>query len=281
MLTVIPSMTHQQQILGHLGWVENGRFLLSILQSLPTDNSLSKDSLYMVGVPLLGVGEIHFPRVVYASSALNDTMHQRSAQVEWRRGYLAYEHAATKVTTKAELVLGSTSHIRKRRGALIGPFQFDPRQLGTMGMELLDKDSRLPSPGVRWNGEPPVLLTLQWTRLSVVQTTVIRLGVCTLSSSSAKKGHHWAQVVKGGVNDVLQRDSEHDCVCDHISDWPDLSRKFGHSANSELGTVLHQLTLSFTRSKFKPKERLMMRLDWKVVNDYENDCYVLADDDTS
>ncbi|KAI0753639.1 hypothetical protein C8Q74DRAFT_1305971 [Fomes fomentarius] len=128
-------------------------------------------------------------------------------------------------------------------------------------VKFLRDRSRTVAPGDTWTGDPAMILAF---RLGYRDCTVmyIRLGTQCESASTSRVGH-WAHV------EVLQ-EVEHDCSMDHISSWPDLSRRFGYKDSY---TKL-QVTLSFTRFELDPQHTLVLRLDVTKVDKFENDCVV-------
>ncbi|KAI0753630.1 heterokaryon incompatibility protein-domain-containing protein [Fomes fomentarius] len=171
--TVIPTLEHQQQLLGHLGWVIDRRFLFLLLQPLPSENILSKDKLYRVGgIPLQSVvyrvGDgpltvrnailIDFPRVICAPTEVNDSMLQKSASATWRRVYLADEHVIATMKTTDTSVFESKIPVPELVHRPRSPFHLDPRHFPAFQFLNPDRDFPSNATHVPWAGDPPIIL---------------------------------------------------------------------------------------------------------------------------
>lgn len=183
----IPITVHEGHLLGHLGWAEDGRFLLLLLQ--PLSNKLYR----LGGVPFVGVGTFQYPHVVYAPAIVNDALLQNLAQLEWRKVYLAHEGAVAGMKTEDTSVSQLVSPVSEPSSTLTLPFHFDPRHLILQHPHMLVFDgnfSRLPD--IAWTGDPPMALALlmKWTtgRNCIPEMMIsapaeswmfIHLGLCT------------------------------------------------------------------------------------------------------
>ncbi|KAI0753618.1 heterokaryon incompatibility protein-domain-containing protein [Fomes fomentarius] len=275
--TEIPIITHEEQRLGHLGWVEERTFLLLPLQPLLS----GEDKVHRIGVPLVGAGQIHFPHVVYAPTSLNDAMLQKSATADWSKVYLAYDSVAP--TTKAgdTSVFHSVFPVPERPSfaQFYSPFHFDPRHLAQHPMLALGSHSSGSlEHHVTWTGDPPLTLPVDVSSSDSgskrkVASLYIRLGICTRSSPvpGSQQVTHWARLAVpyrlGNVPEELR--VEHDCSDDHISSWPRRARTFGCK---DTASSRFQVTLSFTPFERDQKRTLVLRLDAKRVDAFDNDC---------
>lgn len=280
--TEIPIRTHEGQLLGYLGWIEGGRYLLLLLRTLPSENILPQDRLYRVGgVPLRRVHRFCCTHVVYAPATLNDLMLCKSALMKWRKVYLAYEDVAphmhsTEDASMLESVL-TAPELPSFHRLFYSPFHLE---LGLHGRVMLRHESQgLLQSFVTgtWTGDPPVVLTMKLHYVSIF--TQICLGVCTRLQPVAHHGAgqvvHWAQVTITWHSGAQRgKELEHDCSSDHIARWPDLSRKFGYRITTENNV---QVTLSFVRFERDPERTLMLHLDAQPVDALDNDCHILYD----
>ncbi len=289
MSTVIPTLEYQQQLLGHLGWVVNRRFLLLLLQPLPSANILSKDKLYRVGGLRLGsmayrsgdsvsLGRLVaidvFPHLVYAPTEVNARMLKQSASTTWRRVYLADEYVITTMqTTPPREVFESGLPVPVLVHQIPYPFHIDPRHVEASA--CLNFGRILPSnpTDVPWTGDPPITLGLYREDCGQFY---LRLGVCTrynLPLAGFERGEHWAYMVRDWWYVYDSVEAGHDCSKDHISNWPDRSRKHGFE---EWNRGNFQFTLSFT-----PLERLertlVLHLRAEKVNAFAHDCEIIQE----
>lgn len=253
--TEIPIIAHEGQLLAHLGWVEGKRFLLLLLQPLPSENIIYKDKFYRVGgVPLSSGTNLRFPRVIYAPDVLNDTMLRKSARSEWRKVYLTHEDVIAATKAEDTSVFESVSPVSELLPLhYISPFHFDSRHLP----RYFD---------VRTFNRRALVVDVQCALL------YIHLGVCTRRSpvTSPQQVIQWAHVeFLAHVDWEPNHQIEHDCSKDHISSWPDLSRRFGWSVDAL------QVTLSFTPSKNHPERTLVLRLGAKHVTAFDDDCVIM------
>ncbi len=256
------------------------RFLFLLLRLLPTENTFSKDKLYEVGgiSPIksvvnrgrLVVKSIHFPHVVYAPTDVNDSMLQRTASATWRKVYLADEHVITTLKTTDTLVFDSMVPLPEPVSIYgpSSPFHLDPRKSTVHFLNF--KCNVIPQPtDVPWTGDPPI--TLQFlTDFPVHGPYWLSLGVCTRPDLPVASPHrlvHWAYI------DVAYNDLEarHDCSKDHISNWPDHSRKYGYTEHYEQ----LQFYLSFTPFERDPERTLVLHLHTQIVDAFDNDCYIM------
>ncbi len=289
MLATIPTLIHQEQRLGHLGWVENRSYLLLLLRPLSSENILSKDKLYAAGTPLrdlriLNTLRPHFPRVVYAPTSMSDHMWRKSAVANWTKVYLAYENVATTTKTddvsafQSELEVGPSFH------HFYSPFHFDLRHLGgdsDSHVRVAREFSILPEPGITWTGHPPMVLAFVLSPrdprlLTLRRCLYIHLGTRCKSVARPAQVVHWAHVEITRKYDEwelrhLPKEVQHDCSSDHISSWPDFSRQFGCS----IGNANYQITLSFTKFEWDPQRSLVLHLDMKMVDESDNKCDIM------
>ncbi|KAI0752071.1 hypothetical protein C8Q74DRAFT_1308567, partial [Fomes fomentarius] len=236
--TDIPTVTHKGKLLGHLGWVEDRRFLLLLLQQLPSDKGTER---YRVdGLPLETFETVWFPHIVYAPAAMNDTMqHRQLAQSEWRKVYLAHEHVIATMKTEDTSVFQTVSPVPEHQHP--AALTFDRRS------------SRLPDVGVTWTGDPPVILAFH------------------SSVASPPPVVHWAHVEFRYWSP--DRPIEHDCFKDHISSWPDRSRKIGWRG---LDSKAFQVNISFTPLRCYPEHTLVLRLRGAYVDGFTKDCEIVG-----
>ncbi len=282
-------MTHEEQLLGHLGWVENSTFLLLLLQPLPSNENedrvhragVLEDTLHRIGmVPLVGAGQYRFPHVVYAPTTLNDMMWQSSAVAQWRKLYLAYDIAPT--MAKDTSVYHSVVPVPERPSfaQLYSPFHFDPRHLAQHPMLAMgSRGSSLPKPDVMWTGDPPITLPIEvscsvsGSKEKVAGSLYVRLGVCTRSSpvASTQQVTHWARLVAYSSGERFRKElrAKHDCSNDHISSWPRRSRTFGYTSSNHRR---FQVTLLFTPFERDQERTLVLRVEAKLVDRIDSNC---------
>ncbi len=230
---MIPTFIHGKHVLGHLGWAVGRRFLFLLLRLLPSENILSKDKLYEVGLPvkivvssgLWAVTSVHFPHVVYAPTDVNDGMLQRTTSATWRKLYLADEHVITTLKTTDTSVFDSMVPFPEPVSSH-APFNLDlcdeGGEFGNLKKNVTPRRAHVP-----WTGDPPLTLRLKSSPFQ------LRLGVCTrpdLPVASPKRVAHWAYIVHAGPFNVTDNSLEagHDCSKDHISTWPGFSRQYGY-----------------------------------------------------
>ncbi|KAI0752074.1 heterokaryon incompatibility protein-domain-containing protein [Fomes fomentarius] len=278
--TELPLIKHEGQLLGHLGWVEDGRLLFLLLQPLRSDNILLEDKLHMVGVPLVGAGKFQLPHVVYAPTPLQDSLIMQEPEVvKWKKVYLAYDVVAPTTNDEDTSIFNPVVE-RPPLDQLYLPFHVDPRHLARLaqdrGVPKFDRIwSNLPDAHAARTGDPTNLVFEMtpwgWMR--------IHLGVCTQTRLCANPQQvvHWA-FVDWHLEDedegyIFEQINEHDCSNDHISNWPDFSRKFGLR---DVGSNDLQVTLSFTPFQWYPERTLVLRLDFKHVDALPNDCKIVC-----
>ncbi|KAI0753645.1 heterokaryon incompatibility protein-domain-containing protein [Fomes fomentarius] len=289
--TVIPTLEYQKQLLGHLGWVVNRRFLLLLLQPLPSENILSNDKLYRVGgIPLQSmayrVGDVSlrrrvvstlvFPYLVYAPTEVNDKMLQKSASTTWRRVYLADEHIVTTMKTMDTSMFNSMLPVQDLVHRLPSPIHIDLRHL--TDFNTMNSEWNLPRKpaDVSWIGDPPLILELQ---LGYTSTLLLSLGVCTRSGlrvGTPQQVAHWAYMVHPDFSSVKESsEARHDCSTDYISNWPHRSRQYAYQ-NPDGRRF--QATLSFTPFELDPERTLVLHAHKEHVEAFADDCEILQDD---
>ncbi len=279
--TEIPIIKYDGQLLGHLGWVVDRRFLLLLLQLLPSENVPSKDKLYRVGgIPLKSliytVGDepldntvvvpvVNFTHVVYAPTELNTSMLHKSADATWKRVYLAHEHVIATMKTTDTSVFESMLPARELVSVdeLSSPFYVDPRHSTAFTFLNVGLHPTSPEPaGVAWKGDPPIILRLS----SDFGPSLLILGVCIRSDSPVAKSSsqwvaHWAYMVyvnrSSSYEELINNlGVGHDCSKDHISSWPDHSRRYHYRKSGPHRRV----TLSFTPFEWDPERTLVPHL---------------------
>lgn len=230
----------------------------------------------MVGVPLVGAGEFQLPHVVYAPTPLHDSLIMQEPEVaKWKKVYLAYDVVAP-TTNDEDTSIFNPLVERPPLDQLYLPFHVDPRHLARLaqdrGMPKFARIwSKLPYAHAARTGDPTNLVfeVLQWGWMCV------HLGVCNRLRANPQQVVHWA-FVDGQFEDddcFFEQIDEHDCSNDHISDWPELSRRFG--LRDVGGSNNLQLTLSFTPSKWCPERTLALRLGVEHVNALPSDCEIV------
>lgn len=269
----IPVMTIGHQLVGYLGWEAHGReLLLLILQPY----SRTK---YSVGVNLLVFGQRVTPRLVYAPYG------GREHRIEWKSILLAHEPEVPDSDSSAKTftALSGPPDPCDLIGKTLSPFHF-PLLHSLRYNERLSIEADLhllpltDVPDVPWDGNRPAKLYFLYESYGNPSGgLVLCLGVCKLSSpetSTTQRGQHWAHLLHRDLRSVPPQPPPpyHSCTTDHISQWPDLTKKYGFIGKSSLQ---YQVTISFTPHGSDQTGVLVLRLTARAVDSYDPRCHVL------
>ncbi|KAI0742505.1 hypothetical protein C8Q80DRAFT_910934 [Daedaleopsis nitida] len=250
-LAKIPLMKDGDEVYGYLGWSTNGAPLfLQLGVSLGArDSSTAIPSYRCVRVAKLSQKCIKhatwkWKEVYIQAQQLEDSLVDAApvcvSGMSFNYGYYSPFHFLQAHAPDRPIPTRKDRRYRLDNG-------FRSAQ-STPGCIWLDSAKTPPLP---WTGIPPAEFTLTCEGTSFV----LSLGLCTIrhSHSSKQSLQHWANIRLSRIRgERLRRSkSDHDCLTDHISAWPDRTRTVTLKTDEHF-----RFTLAFTRCMVNPTHTL-------------------------